>query len=366
METPLTHYQWRFVQLMIGIVWIIIANTCLAQTQLFTATVPVASQSKQDLQQAAEQGLTEVLVRITGNDTITKDARLPIALKQAQQWVKRYRYEQQAPLQAWFEFDANSVKQWLDDSEYEYWTEARPTVGVWFGLDLLDQERGIVGADDADHNRLAERELSNSAQQFGFRTSWPDETASSAALMADVWALDLDALRANQPVPALLLIKATQTAKQRFEVHWGFDYDGKTQWQNQTVTDLASAYERIFASFNTLVTTAQLGQSVAPVELAVRRMDSLATLGQLFAVLDESAMVRSYRVKALVPDRVYVEIASTGGAIGLQKSLDRIPSLQAVVDNATAQALYSESSLQADDRLETGSAPMLKYRWVEL
>ena len=100
---------------------------------LYASRVPVADQSRPELDSAARDALAEVLVKASGSSEVLGNPSLSDALGKAPEYVQQYVYTRadNGELFARFEFDSSVVTRLLRESGAPLWTANRPPVLVW-------------------------------------------------------------------------------------------------------------------------------------------------------------------------------------------------------------------------------------------
>ncbi len=108
---------------------------------LYAADVPVTDQSAKALADAAREGLSEVLVKVSGSTGVLRNPVIAAALPRAKDHVLQYSYgrdDSAGGLVAQLEFDRDWVSQLMTEAGAPLWTANRPVVLVW----LVAEEEG--------------------------------------------------------------------------------------------------------------------------------------------------------------------------------------------------------------------------------
>src|SRR5215468_5510557 len=69
-------------------------GSVLAAAGLYSAQVPVASQSDEDRAEALKTGLSQVMVRVSGEAGVLSKPEVAKALGQAERYVQQFQYQQ--------------------------------------------------------------------------------------------------------------------------------------------------------------------------------------------------------------------------------------------------------------------------------
>lgn len=143
---------------------------------LYQADIPVASQQTPQRAEAFRNGLIQVLIRVSGDTDIAKNATIKAALPHADTFVDEYSYAPShtpppAPptiLEA--HFDPASISQLLREANAPAWSQNRPLIILWIANNLSPQGVHIVSSDsDQDITAL----LKAKADQRGLPIIFP-------------------------------------------------------------------------------------------------------------------------------------------------------------------------------------------------
>lgn len=153
---------------------------------LYSAKVPVASQSQKDRTQALRQAMALILVKVGGQNTVLSDPLIKAELRYATRFVNNYRYEridQQHYLIAAFE--SSKINNLFVSANLPIWGSLRPQVIIW-----LVNEDGLNRKLVAESSRSA---LPKMIQDFSLVRGLPitlplmDLDDASHITTSDVW-----------------------------------------------------------------------------------------------------------------------------------------------------------------------------------
>lgn len=171
-----------------------------AQTasSLYSSRIPVKSQDENELQQAMQQGLAQVILRNTSVANALNHARISSAMTKAQSYVIGFRYEQlnkPAPdstdrFKLFLQFDEKAIKKLLNDAGLPIWGANRPPLLVWWVI-KNDGEPTLVNQETAPDIVAA---LSEQAQLRGIPLIFPllDIQDNESLQPNDIWSFFLD------------------------------------------------------------------------------------------------------------------------------------------------------------------------------
>lgn len=125
---------------------------------LYQATLPVASQSLQDRNQAEQQALVQVLAKVAGDSKIMLYPSLENIQARAESWVQEYSYQTTAASTPStllsVKFDPKAINQLLRQHDILVWGQTRPLLVTWMAYEAPNVPAIIVSNDtrtDIDH-----------------------------------------------------------------------------------------------------------------------------------------------------------------------------------------------------------------------
>lgn len=186
------HNQILNVLLVIGSLGVV--PPALSQDGFFSEQVAVSDRGSVELARAAREGLTRLLIKISGNEAILEEKAFREAVKRAQQHILLYSYQEgeQGDL-VFLEFDDAFVRGLFRDESVPYWEQRRPPVIAWVALDEPFSRRFAARSDD-------EELLTPSIERFetrGVELRFPLLDLMDAATLQvnAVWTRDFDQIR---------------------------------------------------------------------------------------------------------------------------------------------------------------------------
>lgn len=126
-----------------------------AAPDIYTADVLVADRSPQKLQKALPEALEQVLVKLSGNPSVTTLPAIKNILSKVNGYVESYSYDTTADnsgkeaLAVHVVFDDKALKQVLQNAGQAIWGGNRPLTLVWVALPK-GTETGVLANDDND------------------------------------------------------------------------------------------------------------------------------------------------------------------------------------------------------------------------
>lgn len=129
--------------------------------QLYSASIPVSSQSDQAREQALHQALRQVIVKVTGSRAAPDDPQVAAIVAQPEHYLQAYRYTRHVPgpneplfgpgasatLDLIAQFDQPTLDQALRAAGQPLWGSERPETIVWIAYQQANGQRHIVGSE---------------------------------------------------------------------------------------------------------------------------------------------------------------------------------------------------------------------------
>jgi len=237
----------RVLTLMSALFCAFAASGAFSAEPYFSAQVPVVSQSRNERSQAAQRALLDVLVRVTGSESIRDNSLVEARKNRALSLVELYQYgelndpvmrEQGYTASLELQFSERLIKRMLRDAQACFWSVKRPNTLVWLVEDSLDYGKQLLPYDEG-HPVFAG--LQSQADYRGVPLSFPlndfqDQTSLGPGML---WALDEAAIRAasmRYQVDTIVVGKLTQTSRGELWSNWLYLYPEATR-----LLDLRSA-----------------------------------------------------------------------------------------------------------------------------
>jgi uncharacterized protein len=329
---------------------------------LYTVTVEVAPESDSAARraQAVEQGMRQLLKRITGRSEAESSPELQPLLRNAANYVNSYAF-----LNRQFDqvgFNATSVNAALTAADWPIWGAERPMTLLWIAVDGGNGERALLSAAD-DHAEaspemaelmgMLDEELTRSADEFGLPVTLPllDLEDLVAVSFADVWGgFDARIEQASRRYAAdAYLVAQVRVSPFGLDIRWTLDQGGRrrvalTNGVRDGLSWLADQYAADFGSSG----------GNRSIRLSVVGIDSLDDYGRVMRYLESLSILQSVDVEGLTGAQLDLSLVARGDDTVLERvfALGGVlqPARQPVFDDRGAGALIFELSGAASQR----------------
>ncbi len=336
---------------------------------LYSATVPVADQSERLRGQAIQQGLGQVLVKLSGSRAILSDPGVTDILKRAQKYVLEYGYadyvvdspailenmaqehttqqntgderrniaSEPSPLKVLkVKFEATAIKTVLRDLFLPLWPADRPFVLLWVVSQTSDGYQFIESEDNEHLLKSAEALLEQ--RGIPFKSPLYDLQDQMAITPTQAWQSGADALAtvsSRYGVNNWLLIRSSGQRGGGFHAQWemarhGETHSGMTSAQSASVA-IESAIDEAVDQFS-LAFTYRAGQPGESVQLVINDIANYSDFNALMTLLSGLEVVSSTKVKRIVKDQLYLDLMTEGDAQVLVRALEGHANFSRIVD----------------------------------
>lgn len=291
----------------LGIVALLLGLCLVARAEsLNTVVQSVDGRGDSERQQALQQGLRDMLVRLSGKQQVLDQPVTEQALAQLDRWVTRYDYDGDNLV---VRYDTRGLMDFMASEGASVWGFPRPQVLIW----LVDQGAGrgeLVAGDHALRETLV-----GEARRRGLSLVVPewDSQDRSAVTLADIRGrFDGQLLAASERYPHELVVAAVMYRGSPTKVSWRVLQDQKTLDQGreesasagEAVKTLVDAVTDQLAQRYSVASSASRGLTL----LEVERVDALADWHQLQGFLAGLSGMRSVSL---------VQVSDQGVTFGL-------------------------------------------------
>ena len=281
-------------------------------TNLYKASVEVEDRSADARNSAISEGLSRVLVRVSGNSAISAEAAVQDALKEASRFMVQYGYQTRETLSPEdgkliktvllnVSFDEVAVNQFLRRQGFAIWASSRPNIVLWSAVRDGSGSREVIGG----QNQAALQQLyTDEASRRGLPLILPSFDGEDLAQVraGDIWGMFVDPIKqasqryqANVVVVAKLLVTPEST-----QISAAMSLDDRQQWwevSGATVKEAVVSFmdqlgDRVGARF-AVQASMDVGEQVL---LDVSGVDKLADYARLGEYLDGVLAIRAWHL----------------------------------------------------------------------
>ncbi|MEP4888729.1 MAG: DUF2066 domain-containing protein [Aliiglaciecola sp.] len=155
---------------------------------LYSASVVVDDQSTTAQKKAVKQALAEVLVKVSGDQSLLADQEIKAYLNNAQNILLSYSFESSSEgLVYKAEFDVNKVESVLRSTGFAIWGKHRPQTLVWLAMEDKDTETRQLFSDNLHQNLIDVAKQTAKARGIDIAFPIMDLTDIQQVSVYDVW-----------------------------------------------------------------------------------------------------------------------------------------------------------------------------------
>jgi len=336
-------------KLLIAITLVCMPSWCSAKTVdgLFSAKVHTRSTSQTALANAFQQGLLQVLTKVSGNNNIATIPAIQNSIQQAQELVLNYRFATNPPppqtQQVIIKYDHDGVIKILNNNGQAVWEPNRPNVLVW-----IQNQNNVLSTFS---NLPAINIIQNTAQQRGLPIVFPlmdlqDQTRLNNNPLTEQ---QITQLQQRYHANAILIGNILQQ-KNTAIIHWHFIYHQQPIDWESVPSDLKTALQNginqvadTLASRLAIINDSQLQSDYT---IVVSNINNLEDFGKLTTLIKKISAIDQYTVEDMNQSGVVIKLVSSSPLASINQALlqSHLLTHQSMTDNADKTLAYSWNS----------------------
>jgi len=256
---------------------------------LFEVKMPVLDESKDIRRAALDDGLAEVLIRISGDSHILEKVTIP----EASSYVKRFKYLVQAAATKedepskllWVRYNATRVFDFLRQQSIPIWGDRRTQAVIWLAVRDGGQRYILKNKDQS----LIKLKVNAALNRRGIPVIWPENDArdQQTVYFPDIWASFTDPLKqaSKRYSPGPVIVANMGWDGQLWKGDWSLVMgDDVSKWSLK-----GAEYESLIAK------AADLMADVMGQKFALMETSDVSQLKMLAVEIDQVKNVEDYR-----------------------------------------------------------------------
>lgn len=299
-----------------------------AAEDFYAARVPVPDRTEAALGAAASSALEDVLVRMSGDETVPNLPKAAIAVADARNRMSLYSYEEaDEGLVLYAQFDPGLVKDVLRQSGATYWGENRPPVLLWMVVDEPFSRRFATVSEDGE----LLKQLSTSFEERGVRLRLPLLDLEDAAALTPemVWqkvTSRILAASARYGTQHVLVGRYVQLTSGQQIADWTYlDDDRRDSLQLQgpdAAPILAGAVDMVVdAMTDRYAIRLEPVSVIERIAVTVRGVETLSDYQSVVSVFKNISVLDGLQVAEVNGDQLRLSISGVGSAESLARLL---------------------------------------------
>ena len=286
---------------------------------LFEVEMPVLDESKAIRRAALDDGLIEVLIRVSGDSNILERIKAPVG----NSYVKRFEYSVQAAevpggetsKQLWVRYNATRVLDFLRKQAIPIWGEHRSQAVIWMAV-RDGSQRYILKDKDSS---LIKSKTNMALSRRGIPMLWPKNDArdQETVSFADIWAGFTEPLKqTSKRYSSGPVIVATMSWNgQIWQAEWSLLMDDKVRKWSLSGRDYVALIARatdlladvMGQKFAVLETTDVSQQKMLALE--VNQVKSVEDFRRIEKYLSSLSAVQSVQLSQVESERVFFDLS---------------------------------------------------------
>lgn len=322
---------------------------------LYTVEVPLDGSGPDATSDAYRRGLTEVLVRVTGDAARAQSAEVSGLFPNPDRYVTRYQPGPDNSLIVTFE--GRAIEQILRRAGETVWGAERPLTIIWLAIDWGRGDREVVAAIDAgrqagglrsiDRNRQLRERIAAAAALRGIPTVYPrlDAEDMDDLSFSDIWGgFDDQLLAASARYGAESVLVGRFRPNDEQVPRWTWYMGGQRYaWPGEPESAIQQLADSMAAKF-----AIDGGDSVERVILTVSGIDSVVAYGEVQRYLENVRLIDKLVVRSVAADRISYELEVQGGVARLHDVLGASAMLKRVSAGFDARAPLTQGGNPGD------------------
>ena len=295
---------------------------------LYTARVPVEPNNPQSRERAYEAALSQVLLRITGQQNAVPPEQIEEWFPNPARYVMQYRPGEDDTL--WVTLDGETLERVLREAGYTVWGADRPLTLIWLAVDWGGGEREIVASDDQDRdaaearsidrNMLLRERIEEVALERGLPVAFPLLDAEELELISfsDIWGGFNDRLlEASRRYGANSILVGRVRADTAERNRWSYFFGGeRREWTGEpeeAINMLADTLAEQFAVSG--------NAPLESISLTISGINSIAAYGEVHSFMQNLQGIEDLAIEFVSGDRIRYQVEAHGGRERLQRTL---------------------------------------------
>ncbi len=317
-----------------------ILSSAQSAPALYTSQVDINKQSPAAMNKAFQQGLIQVLIKVSGNESIGTLPQIRDQLNSAKSLVHSFHFtttddtdiqanaqsitnldpnSNQEKQQISIQYDKTAINKLLNNTNQAIWGADRPLTLVW----LDTSSKNILNAMDDDPLKT---EIQTIANQRGIPLIFPLMDLQDQAYLTSksLSRVQINALLQRYHADAILIGQMHSTTNQT-KIEWHLNYQQQlTNWSNQAlnpnatlvagINQVANFYANQFAVIDT-------NNLLTSYTIAIDGISNLSQYGKLTAVLNNINLIDHYDIQDMNANGVVVKIDSSANLQQLSQAL---------------------------------------------
>jgi hypothetical protein len=326
---------------------------------LYDAKIAVDDQSQRTENNAFSLALSQVLIKVRGNNDLLTNSKIKSAVKNATPFVRSYSYDKQGlQLYLVISFDPQRVEKLIRSAGFPVWDKRRPDSLIWLAIQLSDDSARQI-ARPIEHPDIYQQ-LSERAKQRGISLTFPvwDLDDIQKLGVFDIWggfSSQISQASERYAVKSILSARIYLTGMQSSSIDnsvkdnamsselWTADWtmiegggllSGKVQGASQLI--VAQGLIDVLAnqlSLKYAIDFTQIDRADTKVQIVVNNIDSLIYYNQALSSLEKMSVVNVATLIKQQGPRATFELDLLGDVDDLTNALGFDSNIRPVVDD---------------------------------
>ena len=347
----------KMINLGFGICLLLFTISAVAKKMpdLYQAQVNISDRSQKNWQSGIKMGLSQVFVKVSGNNQVATIPQVRESLDHAEKFVESFGYKnKQSKLFLAADFSEKQVRKVLREARQSLWDEDRPETIMWFSRKAHNAAPEIVSFSSSPN-------LSQVIYQHAIRRGIPvqlpkldpkDLSQISAQEMGLLNKFALERASERYDTEAVLGVRISQNIDDEWEAQCRLLVNGQTiEWHDQADSEegiLGHVVDRLASELAEEVLALKYHASQERVDVEIKGINGLEDYVAAVEFIKHLLPVTDVEVLGVKADVLQLNVLSGGGVSGLSEAITHA----------------KHKKLEIGSEVDVYNRNLLKYRWV--
>lgn len=295
---------------------------------LYQAQVKIDDRSQKNWKKGVEDGLSQVFVKVSGNNQVATIPQIKDSLDNAEKFVQSFGYKSKhSNTFLMVDFSEKQVRKVLREARQSLWGEDRPETIIWFSRQAHNHQPEMVGVNHSDLSRA----IFNHAVRRGIPVKLPalDQNDQNKISVQEMMLLNDFALqRASKryDTEAVLGVRIVQNIEDEWDAHCRLFLNGQTiEWRDQANSEeviLSQIIDRLASELADEVLALRYHASQERVDLEIQGVHGLEDYVEAVQFVKHLLPVTDVEVVGIKADVLKLNVLSGGGVSGLSEAIN--------------------------------------------
>lgn len=326
------HLHLKYLLILVSVLLMMPQAHAVVVENLYAVEVPVVDQTAATRRVAFKKGLSEVLIRVTGDRNIFSLIKLPYSSS----YVKQFQYheaeielepavgdatddlsdQQNKPTQIlWIQYNETKVKEFVRSNALPLWGKLRSESIIWIAVND-GVNRYVLKSGDTS---ILKTIVGNAANRRAVPVLWPKIDPQERAIrFADVWAGFYQPIKdasGTKNADSPIIIGRLSWEGERWKSNWSLLLEGNNvDWAiehadyNEVIVEAIETAADLMGQQFALFDTGDIN-SFHAIDIVIKDIDSVVALNRVKKYLSTMPLVQTFNMNRIENDQVFFNVS---------------------------------------------------------